>query len=224
MRKSRIILHVFLCVMFLYILNVKMMCNAPSLENAFDLLFLNSRKFPDYSLSPVNLRYLLAVSFMNLIIVYEITSDIAEAPGFVSLLLYRMGRRKTFLYLVRDSLMKTAVVFITIFAAVVGFTFFLGSGIHPEFSQIVYLVRSGLFFSILISTYYYGSLTGKRNNINVLNIVLIIAALTDSFLNTGFAAYSGAWMFEIRMMLIYLAVYAVVLFLCLSMINRKEDL
>lgn len=79
-----------------------------------NILFLNYKEFSDYGLSKINIMYSVLFIILFYILYHGQLSGIQENSSFMSIVLYKMGKKTASLWIIKETLYSTIQLYIVV--------------------------------------------------------------------------------------------------------------
>lgn len=193
-----------------------------------NLLFLNTSSFSNYNLSTWNLQYIISFYLLAILIMNLIISHANEKTSFLSMVIYRKGKKKTIYTAIKSNLFELLKYYILLNIIIVISSITMKS-INVENNILynylilnIYLVRYFLLLFLLIMKNFINSIQNDFSvNIVKINVILLIAILIDIILNINSITFSGDIFHEISYLLFYVVIGIV--YFCYKIYGGKDD-
>lgn len=204
------IVVLILYFIFITILNIIFLNINVSFNDYCNLLFLNIETFQNYGLSIWNVQYIISFYLLFIMIENFNISYFNENMSFLSLILYRTGRKNTLKRTLKNILFNLIKYYIALNILIIICSFFmklLTFNIETVYSLItinIYLVKYFLLMFLLIFKNFIDSLSNNfSTNIVKLNVLLLILIFVDLFLHTNLITFSSNSILELLYLLFY---------------------
>ena len=195
---------------FITILNVVFLNINVSFNDYCNLLFLNIDSFQNYGLNIWNVQYIISFYLFFIILENFNISYFNENMSFLSLILYRNGRKKTLKKALKNILFNLVKYYIVLNILIIVSSSFMKLftfNIETFYNFItinIYLIKYFLLMFLLIYKNFIDSLSNHfSTNIVKLNVLLLVMIFMDLFLHTNLITFSSNIILELLYLLFY---------------------
>ena len=195
---------------FITILNVVFLNINVSFNDYCNLLFLNIDSFQNYGLNIWNVQYIISFYLLFIILENFNISYFNENMSFLSLILYRNGRKKTLKKALKNILFNLVKYYIVLNISIIVSSSFMKLftfNIETFYNFItinIYLIKYFLLMFLLIYKNFIDSLSNHfSTNIVKLNVLLLVMIFMDLFLHTNLITFSSNIILELLYLLFY---------------------
>ncbi len=195
---------------FITILNVVFLNINVSFNDYCNLLFLNIDSFQNYGLNIWNVQYIISFYLLFIILENFNISYFNENMSFLSLILYRNGRKKTLKKALKNILFNLVKYYIVLNILIIVSSSFMKLftfNIETFYNFItinIYLIKYFLLMFLLIYKNFIDSLSNHfSTNIVKLNVLLLVMIFMDLFLHTNLITFSSNIILELLYLLFY---------------------
>ena len=225
MKKKLIITLYFILII---ILNIGFLNIPIHFIDFCNLLFFNIGSFSNYNLSPWNLQYIISFYLLAIFIINLTISYTNENPSFLSMIIYRKGKKEIIDTTVKSNffellnyyiLLNIIIVILSIPMKLVNIE---NNILYNYLILNIYFVRYFLLLFFLIMKNFIDSIQNDFSiNIVKINVILLIVILIDLILNINLITFSGDIVYEILYLLFYIIIGIV--YYCYRIYGGKND-
>ncbi len=222
---------IWIYILMIGLCNVVLIGYGSKVDDYFNLLFLNTKRFIDYQLPIFSLLHVVSFCLLYNLIMYRVLPNISESIGFLSMMIYRVGIISVFRKLNREQIKNSILLVFSIFLTICLSFFFHNLSHIPKIeiisfaSGFLYLIKYFLFVNIGIVLFNFFSILSRSNQ----GIILIHSSffflwLVDSFFPIHTITYSAHLYEEFIGCIVMFIMLTILYFICEKKLRKKGDI
>lgn len=198
-------LFIIIYILFFFWASIAILKN-PSLNDIYNVFFLNIDKFEMYGLSKNNFMYPIMFSFFTYFVTYFLLNEIHENISFMQLIFYRKGRKQTIKEIIIKNIKNIVVMCILFFVTTIINFEIIKKGMINNIIQILsYTIR--YFLVIYIYTIIYERLVFVVKSSNatfIISVLIILNVVIDMLTPLNIITYTGVMQKEVVLLILSL--------------------
>lgn len=176
-----------------------------------NLLFLNFRSFENYGLNRFDFRYIVYFYLFLIFLLYFTISKVNETTSFLKMIIYRVGKKKSLLYVIRSFINNNLKLYLYTNCMII--LLFIMIQQNYEFCCIdifVLMLYMCKIFVMLFFYYIYNYYDSLKNyyssNIIKESVSILLFIILDLIFDASFITFCGNIEIEIIYILIYILI------------------